>query len=98
MLISEVRGWHWAITWDNPVPADSSAILHVLGKLGRVTKLYTKTTVLLAPKSGVSWRQIRAAITNNLDPKKGNVAYANLRSGKAFQWGPKTGHHWRRVT
>jgi hypothetical protein len=97
MLISEIRGWQWAITWDNPVPADSSAILRALRKLGRVTKMQTKTSVLLAPKSGIGWGQIRAAITANLHPKKGNVMYANLRSGKAFQWGSKTSHHWRQV-
>jgi hypothetical protein len=27
MLISEVKGWHYFISWDNPAPADFSAIL-----------------------------------------------------------------------
>src|SRR5260221_4486586 len=41
MRISEIRGWQWLITWDNPIPADSSAMLRALGNLGRVTKVQT---------------------------------------------------------
>lgn len=37
MLISELKGWHWAITWDNPIPADSSAMLAALSALGNLT-------------------------------------------------------------
>ena len=100
MLISEIRGWHWVITWDNPLPADSSAMLAALRSLGRLTSVQTKTTYLLAPKKGVGWRQIRAAIEANLHPQKGNVTYVNLRSKGAFEWvewGGKTGHRWRKV-
>jgi len=97
MLISELRGWQWLITWDNPIPANSSAMLAALGNLGRVTQVQTKTTVLLAPKAKVSWQAIRAAISAHLHPAKGNAAYVNLRSGKAFQRGADTYHHWRQI-
>ena len=97
MLKSEVMGWHWAITYDNPVPADSSSMITALNQLGKLTKVQTKTTWLLAPSSGVTWRQIRKAIIDNLHPKKGNVLYVNLRSGKSFEWGRNTGFKWRRV-
>jgi len=85
MLISELRKWHWLITWDNPAPADSSAILTALGALGTLTEVKTKTTYLLAPKSTIGWRQIRKAIVNNLDGNKGNAVYANLRTGGIFE-------------
>jgi hypothetical protein len=97
MLISEIKGWHWAITWDNPLPADSSAMLAALRKLGRLTGVQTKTTWMLAPKANVSWRDIRAAIKGNLHPKKGNAFYVNLRSGKSFEYGSKTGFKWKAV-
>ena len=97
MLISELRGWHWAITWDNPVPADSSSMLTALGALGKLTAVQTKTTYLLAPKANVGWRQIRTAIENSLHPTKGNVFYVNLRSGKSFERGSQTGHKWKRA-
>jgi hypothetical protein len=97
MLISEVRGWHWAITWDNPVPADSSAMLAALGKLGKLTDVQTKTTYMLAPKKSVGWQQIRKAIVSNLHPKKGNAFYVNLRSGMSFEYGSSTGFLWKKV-
>ena len=97
MLISEIRGWHWAITWDNPNPADSSTMLKALSRLGRVTKTQTKTTVLLAPKVGVDWRRIRKVIVDNLHREKGNAFYANLRTHGAFQWGRNTRFHWKKV-
>ena len=40
MLISEIRGWHWAITWDNPDPPDSSKMLKALNQLHRYGKRY----------------------------------------------------------
>jgi hypothetical protein len=97
MLISEIRRWHWAITWDNPDPANSSTMLHSLKRLGHVTRIQTKTTVLLAPRKGVEWRDIRRVIADNLHPMRGNAFYANLRSRRAFQYGTKTHHRWRRV-
>jgi hypothetical protein len=56
MLISEIRGWQWAITWDNPIPPDSSKMLRALSGLGKVTRVNTKTTVLLAPAKHVGWQ------------------------------------------
>ena len=97
MLISELKGWQWAITWDNPKPADSSTMLAELGKLGRLTSVQTKTTYLLAPKSTTTWRNIRSAIESNLNPVKGNVMYVNLRSGKVFERGTKTNHKWKKA-
>ncbi len=97
MLISEIRGWHWAITWDNPDPPDSSKMLKALRQLGHLTTVQTKTTVLLAPKVGVGWRRIRKVIEANLNKNKGNAFYANLRTHRAFQRGRNTGFRWRKV-
>lgn len=97
MLYSEIRGWHWAITWDNPIPSDSTIILKALGELGKITEVSTKTTIVLAPKYGVGYREIRKAILDNLDKKKGNAFYVNLRSGKAFQWSKNTKNKWKKV-
>ena len=97
MLISEIKGWHYMITWDNPVPADSSSMLKSLRKLGKVTEIQTKTTIALSPKSSTSWRDIRAAIVNNLNNKKGNAVYVNIRSGKSFQYGKGTKFKWKKV-
>ncbi len=96
-LISEIRSWQWAITWDNAKPANSSTMLADLANLGRLTQTQTKTTVLLAPKAKVTWRHIRLAIEKNLHPKKGNAFYANLRTRKAFQLGSKTKRRWKKV-
>jgi hypothetical protein len=97
MLRSEIKGWHWAITWDNPEPADSSSMIAALSNLGRLTKVETKTTYLLAPLKKTTWRMIRLAIESNLHPRKGNVFYLNLRSGGAFEYGQNTGRKWRQV-
>lgn len=97
MLISEVKGWYYFISWDNPVPADSNAMLKALRKLGKLTTLQTKTSVALAPRSTVTWRDVRAAIDSNLHPKKGKAFYVNLRSSLGFHIGKATGHKWRRV-
>lgn len=96
-LISEIRGWHWVITWDNAQPANSSTMLQALSALGKLTQVQTKTTYVLAPRKNVNWRQIRAAIIANLHPTKGNVCYVNLKSGLAWQWGSRTRHKWRRA-
>jgi hypothetical protein len=95
MLLSEVRGWYYFISWDNPVPADSSKMLKALQALGKVTKLQTKTSVVLAPKSSTKWRDVRRAVVQNLHTTKGNAFYVNLRSGKGFQIGKSTGGHWK---
>jgi hypothetical protein len=72
-------------------------MLAALAGLGRVTPAQTKTTILLAPRKGISWRNIRAAIRANLNPMIGNAFYANLRTQKAFECGSKTGHLWKKV-
>lgn len=90
-------GWHWVITWDNPKPANSSALLGALSALGKLTQVQTKTTYVFAPRKNVTWQQIRAAIVANLHPHKGNVCYVNLRTGLAWEWGRLSGHKWRRV-
>ena len=61
MLISEIKRWQWVITWDNPKPANSSTMYSALARLGNVTKIQTKTTVLLAPRAGVSIETISLA-------------------------------------
>jgi len=96
VLISEIRKWHWVITWDNPLPADSSAIRAALSKLGRLTQVTTKTTYVLAPKKSVTFQQIRKAISNNLHPKKGNACYVNLRTKNSFQYSSQS-RKWSRV-
>lgn len=97
MLVSEVKRWHWLITWDNPQPADSSSMLAALGQLGKLTGVQAKTTYLLAPYGSTTWRQIRNAISGNLNPSKGNVVYVNLRSGNIFEYGRHTGKKWVKV-
>jgi len=95
MLISQVKRWHYFISWDNPDPADSSTMVQALRRLGKLTKLQTKTSYVLAPRKNSDWRQVRDAIRANLHPKKGNAFYVNLRSGKGFQIGPHTKGLWK---
>lgn len=95
MLMSEVKGWHYFISWDNPVPANSSAMLASLRLLGRVSKLSTKTSVVLSPKSTVTWSHVRSAIRLNLNRRNGSAFYVNLRSGKGFQISRKTQWLWK---
>jgi len=97
MLISELKGWHYMVSWDNPVPANSSSMLTSLKKLGRVTEIQTKTTIALSPRSSTGWRDVRSAIVNNLNPKKGNAIYVNIKSGKTFQYGKGTKYKWKKV-
>jgi len=97
MLISEVQGWHYFISWDNPVPADSSKMLRALKKLGKVRKLQTKTSVALSPRANTHWADVRAAIIDNLNDKKGKAFYVNLRSGKGFEVGRGTSWAWKEV-
>lgn len=95
MLISEIKGWYYYISWDNPMPADSSAILRALRGLGKVTVLQTKTSIALAPKQGISWRDVRKAIEQNLNQSNGKAFYVNLRSGKGFEISRQTKWRWR---
>ena len=95
MLTSEIMKWHWVITWDNPLPADSSSMIAALSILGKLTSVQTKTTYILAPKDKVKFRQIRTAIKSNLNPNKGNAVYVNLKTRKAFECGPNTNFKWK---
>ncbi|MGY4509591.1 hypothetical protein [Bradyrhizobium sp. USDA 3650] len=99
-LISEKKGWHWLITWDNPDPADSSSMIAALSGLGRVQTVYAKTTMVLAPRKGSTWQKIRAAIEGNLSSSKpyfGKAIYANLRSGRCFECVMVRKKRWKRV-
>jgi hypothetical protein len=97
MLISEIKGWHYFISWDNPIPADSSAMLKALGALGKVTVMQPKTTVALSPRASTTWDGVRDAIKSNLHPNKGNAMYVNVRTGKGFQIGKKTKYLWKKT-
>jgi hypothetical protein len=97
MLLSEMRGWHYGISWDNPCPADSSTMLKSLRKLGKVTRLQTKTSVILFPRVGVTYWDVRRAIVENLHPAKGNAFYVNLRSRETRQYGKRTDGKWKRI-
>jgi hypothetical protein len=94
---TEIRGWHYVISWDDPVPANSSAMLKALSALGKITRLQTKTTVALSPFSTTTWRNVRNAVKSNLHRKKGNAFYVNLRSGKAVEIGKRTKSLWKFV-
>jgi hypothetical protein len=95
MLISEVKGWHYYISWDNPVPANSSAMIKALAALGKVSSLKTKTSVVLSPRSTVGYRDVRSAISGNLNQKTGSAFYVNLKSGRGFQISHKTNWLWK---
>ena len=97
MLRSEVHGWQWVVSWDNAKPATSKTMLAALSALGNLTDVQTKTTYILAPKSTVGWRDIRAAIVANLDPVKGNATYTNLRTGRVFEYGSETKFKWKKL-
>ncbi len=98
MLISEVRGWRYFISWDNPQPADSSSMLKDLERLGKVKPLETKTSVVLSPKRKTTYHHVREAIKKNLSRenlKTGKAFYVNLRSGQGFEIGKSTKWKWR---
>ena len=98
MLLSEVKGWHYFISWDNPQPADSSSMLKDLERLGKVRSLETKTSVVLSPKRKTTYHHVREAIKKNLNRenlKTGKAFYVNLRSGQGFEIGKSTKWKWR---
>lgn len=95
MLVSEIKGWYYYISWDNPVPANSRSMLKALRALGNVSVLETKTSIALAPKQGYSWRHVRTAIEENLNQTTGKAFYVNLRSGKGFEISQRTNWRWR---
>jgi hypothetical protein len=97
MLVSEMRKWHFAISWDNPDPPDSSSMLKSLNKLGKLYEVETKTTVVLAPNSDVSHNDVREAVRKKLNPTKGNAIYINLKSRNIFECGAKTNFKWKKA-
>jgi len=98
MLWSEIVKWQWAITWDNAAPNRNSAPLRAaLGSLGRIDDLATKTTVILSPKVGVTEAQIKAAITQNLDPTTGSASLTDLQTRDVWEWGPNTQQTWNKA-
>ena len=97
MLISEVRGWHWAITFGTIPGREFIHNAWSLDVSGANKNPDTKTTVLLAPRRRVGWRRIREAIVNNLHPQSGNAFYVNLRSRGAFERGSNTNFLWKKV-
>lgn len=62
MLISEIYGRHYFISRDNPVPADSSAMLEVLGAIGKTAEWQSQTTVALSSQAATKWRDVCNAI------------------------------------
>jgi hypothetical protein len=97
MLESEINKWQWAITWDNALPANSSGMHRALARLGKLTKLHTKTAVILAPKASVTVKKIRRTIEANLNQLTGNAVYVNLRTKNAFQYHRRTKYAWKRM-
>ena len=97
MLVSEVKRWHYFISWDNAEPADSRTMLRALKSLGKVTTLQTKTSVALAPKSTTTWQKVRMAIEQNLHKRKGNAFYVNLRTSRGFHYGKGTNRYWKGI-
>lgn len=95
MLSPESILRYFVISWDNPQPANSKGMIRSLRRLGRLSSIYTKTSVLLDPKNGVTWRQVRQTIEGNLNTDKGNAFYVNIMSKKTFQIGPRTGYIWK---
>lgn len=98
MLISEIKGWHYFISWDNANPANSSSLLKALEALGKVSTLETKTSIVLAPYSTTHWKQVRDAIRKNLNQNTGKAFYVNLRTGKGFEIGASTKWLWKSAT
>jgi hypothetical protein len=84
MLVSEILGWQWVVTWDNP--QDYDAIIRAFEALGRADKLATATTILFAPRSDVGEDQVRATIVEHMKPDTGHVVYVNLETKAAHEW------------
>lgn len=97
MLTSELKGWYYLITWDNAVPTDSSTLKDALRRIGRISELQPRTTVLFAPRAGVAGPALRRTISAHLHPRKGGAAYSSLRSKAVWEFGRRTGGTWRKV-
>lgn len=91
----QVQKWRYVISWDNPLPKDSSTMRKALAKLGETTDVTPKTSIALAPKKKTTWRKVRKAILSNLHPVKGKAFYVNLGSSRAFHIGKKTKWLWK---
>jgi len=52
MPASDIKDWHYAVTWDNADPADSKKMLADLAIVGRLTKIETQTTFCISPYKG----------------------------------------------
>lgn len=70
-------------------------MLAALSALGNLTKVQTKTSIVLAPRVGGHGRAIRKGISTNMHPRTENAFYINLRTGNAFDWGYATRFKWR---
>jgi hypothetical protein len=73
------------ITWDNPVPADSSRLIRQLKRHGSVRKIEPKTTVALTPHGHTDWRRIRRTIESNLHPSRGRASYTESEFTKGVR-------------
>jgi hypothetical protein len=77
-------------------------MIGALSALGKVQIVYTKTTVIFAPRKSTKYRMVRDAIEKNLNPSRqalGKATYANLKSAGCFECvmsRPK-GKRWKRV-
>ena len=77
-------------------------MIGALSALGKVQLVYTKTTVVFAPRKTTTNQMVRDAIETNLNQSKralGKATYANLKSAGCFECvmsRPK-GKRWKRV-
>jgi len=95
VLLAEIaQRWPYYISWDNPKPADSSAMLEALRKLGTVRRLHTKTSVVLWPQVSTSYSNVRLAIRANLNHRTGKAFYVNLRTGRCMEIAKATNWRW----
>ncbi|ARU26071.1 hypothetical protein [Cellvibrio sp. PSBB006] len=85
------------ISWDNPIPANSSKMLSSLKKHGKVKNVSIKTAVTLRVNASASWREIRNTIKLNLNKKNGKAVYVNAKTNKTFQIDAKKCFHWKEV-
>lgn len=85
------------ISWDNPIPANSSKMIANLKECGRVTKLSTSTSVLLSVKPNINIEKIRDIIKSNLNKKNGRAFYVNERKRLTFHIDARVSFHWKRV-
>lgn len=78
MLDSELTNDFYIITWDNPLPANSSGMIRALKRLGRVEGVHAKTTVKLFPKSSVNFGNVRRSVRINLNRRTGRAVVVSI--------------------